>query len=468
MIDADAFGGHDLSVAMTAETAAALAAHLDKGAHQEDLIFALWRPSPGNERYTAILTELIYPEDGDRILEGNCSFTPDYLLRVLERAGDCGIAFLHSHLGRGWQGMSRDDVIAEQERLASAVAGRTGLPLVGLTRGTDGAWSARFWLREYPMQFVRRWARTARVVGQDLAITYHPTMSPPPSVAASQVATASVWGDQRQGDLARVRVGVVGAGSVGSLVIEALARLGISTLTIVDFDHIEKRNLDRTAGAYASDVDRQLSKVQAAQRLFGATHTAPAAHVLAYEGSILDAGGLSRALDCDVLFSCVDRPWPRHMLNALAYAHLIPVVDGGIFALVDEGQLIHVDWRIHTVGPDHACMVCLGALSTEDVALDMGGKLDDPEYIKGLPPERRSALARQNVFPFSMSVAAHEVLQFIGLVTSMARVGGAGPQSYHGYPGEMEVLTRKECQNGCAYAGLTASAADLSGNLQRW
>lgn len=467
MFDAGAFGGLDLSVAMTAETAGALGEHLDKGPDQEDLIFALWRPSQGSERFSAILTELIYPEDGDRILDGNASFTPDYLLRVLERAGDCGIAFVHSHLGPGWQGMSQDDVIAEQERLASAVAGRTGLPLVGLTRGIDGAWSARFWLREYATHFVRRWVRTVRVVGRNLSITYHPTMAPPPDVAASQVATASVWGDQRQGDLARVRVGVVGAGSVGSLVVEALARLGISTLTIIDFDHIEERNLDRTAGAYASDVDRQLPKVQAAQRLFDASHTAPTVHVLAYEGSILDAGGLARALDCDVLFSCVDRPWPRHMLNALAYAHLIPVVDGGIFALVDEEQLVHVDWRIHTVGPDHACMVCLGALSREDVALDMGGQFDDPEYIKGLPPERRSTLARQNVFPFSMSVAAHEVLQFIGLLTGLPRVGGAGPQSYHGYPGEMEVLEWKECQNGCEYKELTANAADLSGNLQR-
>ena len=34
--------------------------------------------------------------------------------------------------------MSEDDVVAERDRLAGAAFGRTGLPVVGLTRGTTG------------------------------------------------------------------------------------------------------------------------------------------------------------------------------------------------------------------------------------------------------------------------------------------------------------------------------------------
>jgi hypothetical protein len=141
------------------------------------------------------------------------------------------------------------------------------------------------------------------------------------------------------------------------------------------------------------------------------------------------------------------------------------VIDGGIAARVKpDGRPLHVDWRIHTLGPENVCMVCLGALRRSDVALDREGKLDDPDYIEGLSEEDRVYFSRRNVFPFSMSVAAHQVLQLVGLVTGFVRIGGTGPQIYHCYPGRMEVLDA-ECDPECEFAGMTATAADLSGNL---
>ena len=152
-------------------------------------------------------------------------------------------------------------------------------------------------------------------------------------------------------------------------------------------------------------------------------------------------------------------------MNAIAYSHLIPVIDGGIFSKVNNDQLVHADWRIHVVGPERPCMVCIGALKSEHISLDMDGKLDDPSYIQGLSQEQKSIIARQNVFPFSMSVAAHEMLQFIGIVTGEVRVGGYSPQMYHCYPGIMEINDLKECFHDCEYSKLTAQATDLRGNL---
>lgn len=467
MIDYNSFKGVPLSIAMTEVLDNQLRGHLDKGPDQEDLTFALWRPSRGYSRFTAILQQLVLPEAGERTLHGNVAFTPDYVQRVLTLAEHgFGIALLHSHLGPGWQGMSQDDVIAERDRLASAVAGRTGLPLVGLTRGTDGTWSGRFWFRHSPSTYTRCWATTVRVVGQQLHMSYHPQLLPPPIPSESQTATVSVWGEKKQAELARVHVGIIGLGSVGSIVAEALSRVGIARLSFIDHDQIERRNLDRTLGATLKDATQKITKVAVAERLVTATHTAEQFRVESYSGSLLWPEGLQRALDCDVLFSCVDRPLPRHLLNALSYAHLIPVIDGGILAKVEKEHLIHADWRVHTIGPGRPCLVCLDALRREDIALDRDGLLDDPVYIKDLSAHFNPILSRQNVFPFSLNVASLEMLQFIGLVTGQQRIGGTGAQIYHCYPGNIEVSNEQGCSPSCEYAELTASAQDLSGNCK--
>jgi hypothetical protein len=359
--------------------------------------------------------------------------------------------------------MSQDDIVAERDRLAGAVYGRTGLPVVGVTTGTDGALSARRWLRQKQASWEIHEANNARVVGRRLTTTFHPELSPREPSGNAQMATVSVWGEEHQADLARIRVGIVGLGSVGSLVAESLARVGVSDFVLVDHDVVEERNLDRTAGAERKDVGR--AKVAVAADHIQRVGTARQIDVQAVSHSVLSPLGYGAALDCDVLFCCVDRPLPRHLLNALAYAHLIPVIDGGILAEVVEAKLIHADWRIHTVGPSRACLTCIGALDVGDVALDQSGMLDDPDYIRTLDPSHLRSVSRRNVFPFSMSVAAHEVLQMVTLITGSERVGGIGPQFYHCYPGVMDVLPTVMCKEGCEYGSMVGTAVDLSGNL---
>ncbi len=453
----------ELSVAFTAQIDQTLAEHFDRGEGQEDLTFAYWRPSRGQTRYTAVLSQLALPAQNERILQGNVAFTNQYLSRVLDECPDgAGIALLHSHLSPGWQGMSSDDVIAERDRLAGVVAGRTGMPLVGLTWGTNGTWSGRFWLRAGRRDYRRQWASTVRSVGTQLRISFHPDLKPEPPTLETQVATRSVWGNEAQHELARTRIGVVGLGSVGSIVAEALGRTGIQQITLIDHDVIEARNLDRTLGAHPSDVGQRTPKVEASRRLLDSSHTAEPFAVEAVPESLLTRRGLDAALDCDVLVSCVDKPWPRHNLNKIAYLHLIPVIDGGILARVtNTGRLAHVDWTIQTVGPGRACLYCLGALLRSDAVLDRDGMLDDPDYIKNLSPAERERYQRRNVFAFSLSVAAHEVLQLVSLVTGKVRVGGIGTQRYRAHPGVMEVVPTRPCDEDCDLAPLTGTAGEV-------
>lgn len=453
----------DVSVAMTEALDCALVKHLDKGRLQEDLTFAYWRPSYGATRLTGILQNVMLPRPGDRHLHGNVAFTEQYVRRVLaELPAGCGIALLHSHPGPGWQGMSRDDVVAERDRLAGAVWGRTGLPLLGLTWGSDGTWSARIWRRTAPNEFRRQDAMTVRVVGTGLRISYHPRFDIRGDVQKTQVASASVWGDHAQRNIARTHVGIAGLGSVGSIAAEALARTGVSHPTFIDHDIVEARNLDRTLGAEPSDVIAQTKKVHVATRNYYRSATASSVRVTPVPASLLTEAGIGAALDCDAIICCVDRPWPRYILNLMAYSHLIPVIDGGILAKVNkDGRLQHIDWRIHRVGPTQKCMLCLGALLRSDAQLDREGLLDDPDYISGLSAEERERYAGRNVFAFSTSVAAHQVIQLLGMLTGMPRVGGSQPQMYHAYPGVMDALGSGNCDPECDIHEYLAEAVDL-------
>lgn len=457
----DTIQSRELAVAMTADLDAQLRRHFAHEGRQEDLTFATWRPSEGERRTTLIVGQALLPGSDERLLDGNVSFTSHYLTRVLSEVAEGeGLALIHSHLGPGWQDMSDDDVVAERDRLASAVAGRTRLPLLGMTWGTDGSWSSRVWGRAAPFTYQRIEVPVVRVVGSDrLALSFHPELRPIPSATPAQEATVSVWGLDAQNDVARARVGVVGLGSVGSIVAEAVSRIGFTDVVLLDHDYVELRNLDRTLHATTDDAVHATKKVDVAARGMIESHTAPAQLVRALPVSILSRDGIAAALDCDALVCCVDRPWPRWIMNGLAYAHLIPVVDGGIFAkTTPTGRPLHIDWRIHTIGPGRACLVCLDALLRSDVGLDRDGLLDDPDYIANLSPAERERYNRRNVFPFSLAVAGHEVLQLIGMIAGSSRVSGIGPQHYHAYPGQMNVAPTTRCESDCEIVALTASA----------
>jgi molybdopterin/thiamine biosynthesis adenylyltransferase len=63
-----------------------------------------------------------------------------------------------------------------------------------------------------------------------------------------------------QADLARLHIGIIGAGSVGAIVAEALARAGIEWITLLDFGTVEVVNLDRLL--YASPRESRLARAK--------------------------------------------------------------------------------------------------------------------------------------------------------------------------------------------------------------
>lgn len=376
--------------------------HYGKGHLQEDLCFGLWTPSSGSERKTAIVSRVILPGDSERDLHGNASFSGSYLARVTREAvrNGQGLAFMHSHPSPGWQDMSVADVRAERDRIAD-VARATGHPLVGMTVGMDGHWSARVWTDTHKRR-ARCWSRKVRVVERNRLVVWNP----PPSRRRNrrrQKRTVDSWGENKQQIIEGIRIGVIGLGSVGSIVAEGLARIGVRELVLIDHDVVEEHNLDRLLNAGVRDIGRAKTDVAEAAARRGSS--AGAIEILNIRRKVQHEVAYAEARDCDIIVCCVDSPVARDVVNRIAFRDGIPVVDGGveIRKAPRTGNMSAARWKAHIVNPYNECLRCKGQYSSSDVMLELDGSWKNPGYIRGTGAGRSRG---ENVFNMSLSVAS--------------------------------------------------------------
>ena len=385
-----------------------LLSFLEDGIAQENLCFGLWYPSQGAERFTAVVKEIVLPQPNEVQLHGNASFEGKYLTRATREAKrqGAGLVMMHSHPAAGWQDLSAPDIFAERDIVAYQ-AQSTKRPFLGMTIGKDGYWSARFWNRNFDRMELE-WCDKVRVPRRErYQIDWHPSairaFTPNPMLQR----TIESWGIGVQNGIQRLRIGIVGTGSVGAIAAEALARIGISEITLIDPDKIEVHNLDRFIFGTPKIIGEL--KVHHVKHEIAHHSTSENVHIRAIAHSIQDEDAYREALDCDLLLSCVDRPVPRDVLNYIAIANGIPTIDAGVAVEVNPKShaFESARWRAHLVIPGNACLRCVGQYSSSDVVAELDGSLDDPSYIENLPEKERPR--NQNVFPFSLGCASMQV-----------------------------------------------------------
>ena len=405
--------------------------HVARGKRQEDIALATWYPATGRNRYTAVIDEVLLPSADERILQGNVQMSRDFLRRCRERAlsKGAGMAVMHNHLGPGWQGMSADDVVMES-RSVSHPARATGLPAVGLTLGTDGTWSARFWIRN-GSKFERRWCSMIRIVSPEhLSIQRNPdhsTFDETSETHGRYRRSIEAWGVTGQELLGQLRVGIVGLGSVGALAAEAMGRVGVRRLVLIDMDRVEYHNLDRLIHAGRWDIGRY--KVNLAAEHLERTASQPFDELVVLPLSLRNSQAYRELADCDVILACADKPIARDLINHLAVCHLIPAIEAGV-ALRSRDNRLHKGHVVsQIITPDSRCLRCSSQYTTDQVSLELGGLLEDPEYIRTLPSEQTPATA--NIFPASLLAASHQISQFTRLVLGAMWWPSVYQQRYH-------------------------------------
>jgi sulfur-carrier protein adenylyltransferase/sulfurtransferase len=155
-------------------------------------------------------------------------------------------------------------------------------------------------------------------------------------------------GAQGQAALARGRVLIVGAGGLGSPVLQYLAGAGVGHLGIVDADTLDASNLHRQPIFALAEVGEQ--KVELA--LAAVKRINPTVHVELH-ATRLDAGNaLELIRGYDVVVDCSDNFRTKYLINDAAVLAHRPAVFASVYQY--EGQL-----QVYKPDERHACLRCL-------------------------------------------------------------------------------------------------------------
>lgn len=143
-------------------------------------------------------------------------------------------------------------------------------------------------------------------------------------------------GWEGQGALLRAKVAVVGLGGLGGYVVEALARMGVGSLILIDFDVFEAHNLNRQVLSTLGNLG--MAKAEAARRRVAAVNAAVdvESHV-----ERLTRENLPKLLaGADVVVDALDRLPTRVMLQEGAGELGIPMVHGSIAGFLGQVMTI--------------------------------------------------------------------------------------------------------------------------------
>ena len=155
-------------------------------------------------------------------------------------------------------------------------------------------------------------------------------------------------GAEGQAALARGRVLVVGAGGLGSPVLQYLAGAGVGCLGVVDADTLDASNLHRQPIYALADVGEQKAALAAA----AVKRINPTVRVESHAVRLDADNALELIRGYDVVVDCSDNFRAKYLINDAAVLARRPAVFASVYQY--EGQL-----QVYKPDPQHACLRCI-------------------------------------------------------------------------------------------------------------
>lgn len=471
-------------------------------------------PSTGRRRTTYILRDIVEPQDGDVWFNGiGVMFSANYRDRATSEASlvaGGGLIYLHTHPGSSAQPSGNDkradapELFAAGKHLGPEAPQATAIIAENERESTgEREWSVRAYEFNIPTtseevgdplfspdSAVVTNATAVRIVGQRLKkLPTIKTAAGPAGATAeidpeAQDSALEFWTEEQQQKFAALRVGIPGCGGVGAWHAELLPRHGVGEVVFVDFDRVKQANRNRMVGTTREDAEERTRKIDVAARIAEQAATAPDFDVKTVFGSVVehenaDWRAVPDLLDCDVIVNAADSHRARRVLDDLAHAHCIPVIDGGTQLRTNPATntlTTDAESVIGVTGPEHPCLECMGrwypgnkeqGVIAERLAPDQRGA-GDLEYVQDNEQrpsdagrdesERAPAVMAYNGFVASVQVQ-RLIAMLLGVTATSTRVGSQrfaprfGTMNYEDHAGAK--LT--DCRSSCDREEATAA-----------
>jgi hypothetical protein len=197
---------------------------------------------------------------------------------------------------------------------------------------------------------------------------------------------------------------------------DLLVRAGVGHLALIDPDVVKLENLHRILYATHDDVRLGRLKVDvlkcALERLGFQTE------IEAWTEDITQSATARKLASFDVLIGCVDRNWPRLILNQAARNYLIPLIDVGVEIAANEGSIEACTARTSYVKLDGPCLVCSGVIDVKELGTE---SLTDEEQRRLTEVQYGLQMAQPAVMDLNARASSYGALVLRHLAQPMLR-----------------------------------------------
>lgn len=390
-----------------------LHSHLFPGDGLEAAAVLLCRDAGLSVRKLMVVDLTLVPHDQCRRSPYRLVWPGQFIADAINVAEDDGLSIilLHSHPG-GFRQFSDIDNESDAEVVTSIFAGWGGVsPRAGHGSAImmpDGEVIGR----TYDDRHQCRAIDTVAVVGDEMRFWRN-------GCESSEAPMA--FGADMTCELGKLHACIIGVSGTGSIVAEQLARMGFGKMTLIDYDRVEGKNLNRILNSTLSDASSNAPKVD----MFAAAIQGYRAdiEVVIVGQTIASRKAVFAAAEADVIFSCVDSSEGRHIADRIAQAFMIPLFDLGVSIPTRKRSdgytaIAEVIGRVDYIQPSGSTLGDRGVYTAASLRAEYLARVSpethtlqlDDGYIKGAVEEAPSVIA------LNMRAASAAVLEFVARV----------------------------------------------------